>query len=174
MTKIIRRWHAREYVLADVPVKVLLKALLKLEASEFLAGMQELAQGLPTAGGPPMDAQGMAKMYASLDGPFVQEAFKRYVKPNEPLADEEGNAIDDGGKLLALASVGFTQAVLLDLQRLCVNSEDSAKSSASPSTSSQGPGGNTGSPAPSTGNDDGPRPSTATGLRGDGLSSPPA
>jgi hypothetical protein len=171
--KVLRRWHPRTFTFAGEPLRLELKALQKAEAADFLVGMQEIVKGAPKPD-EEVNRDRAVAMLTLYDTDFVRETFRKAVRPGEPMEDEDGRPITSGDQIFDLVTTGFVQAVLLELQGLCVTSEAEGKGSGSPSTSPSASAGSTASPAPSTGSEGCTSPSTATAPREGEPSSPPA
>ena len=128
MAKILTRWHEETFHLAGQELKLKIKAPSFAEAPEFLAKMEAIGKAA--------FAQDMAGVFSAENATFAAEAFARFVKPDEPIEDEEGRSLATGADVYNIGNPGFVLDVLRSVQRYSMLTSTEGKASASPSTSS--------------------------------------
>ncbi len=168
MASTFSRWIPVEFPFLDTTIKLKLRAFNKREAPAFKASVQSRFSDLEKRDGETESAH-ESRVGALLSNwlDLTRDAFARYVRVVEPIADADDPAvvIADGPSLYAEAPGDFAMKVMLKLAELASLGDTEGNSSGSPSTSAVVASPNT-SDAPATTIDESatsPSHSTATG-----------
>jgi hypothetical protein len=128
MAKVIKRWHRESFSLAGQPVALKIKAASFDESPALLRQMEELGKSAISGD--------MAAVFSEQNAAFAADTFGRFVRPDEPLEDEDGKPIESGADLYPMGNPGFVLEVLRAVQRYAMLTAQEGKASSSPSMSS--------------------------------------